>query len=52
MGGQCLAIFRPFKKPAASALNKSLEKTSEPRMKRKGESGSPYLKPLDGEKNP
>jgi hypothetical protein len=30
----------------------SLEKTSKPKIKRKGDRGSPYLNPLPGEKKP
>ena len=33
---QCLEILRPLIDPALSALNNSLERTSEPMMKRKG----------------
>jgi hypothetical protein len=47
-----LAIFRSFKFPTTSSLNKSFERTSEPKMKRKGDRGSPYHSPLAGENMP
>jgi hypothetical protein len=50
IGVQFLAILRPFKLPFISSLNMSLEKTSTPKIKRKGERGSPCLNPLPGEK--
>jgi hypothetical protein len=45
-----MAILSPFKLPFLSSLNMSLEKTSKPKIKRKGERGSPCLNPLLGEK--
>jgi hypothetical protein len=47
-----LEIFRPLRLPAASSLNKSLDRTSEPKMNKKGERGSPCLRPLLGGKCP
>jgi hypothetical protein len=38
--------------PLLSSLNRSLERTSTPKMKRKGERGSPCLNPLSREKRP
>jgi hypothetical protein len=50
MVGEDLEIFRPLMFPAASSLNKSLDKTSAPKMNKKRERGSPCLRPLEGEK--
>jgi hypothetical protein len=47
--GEFLAIFIPLTLPSFSYLSSSLESNSDPRIKRKGEIGSPCLKPLDGE---
>jgi hypothetical protein len=52
MAGEDFEIFRPLIFPAASSLNKSLDKTSAPKMNKKGERGSPCLRPLVGEKSP
>jgi hypothetical protein len=52
IAGEDLAIFIPFIFPSLSSWSKSLESTSDPRIKRKGERGSPCLKPLLGENNP
>jgi hypothetical protein len=38
--------------PFLSSMNDSLEKTSEPKIKRKGDYGSPCLNPLSEEKKP
>ena len=46
-----LEIFKPLMLLAASSLNKSLEKTSAPKMNKKGERGSPCLRPFLGENN-
>jgi hypothetical protein len=46
---ECLEIFRPLILPRASSLNSNLKRTSEPKMKRKGEKGPPCLRPLSGE---
>jgi hypothetical protein len=48
MDKECLEIFRPLILPRASSLNSNLERTSEPKMKRIGERGSPNLRPLSG----
>jgi hypothetical protein len=42
----------PLIEPFLSSLNISLEKTSAPKIKRKGKRGSPCLNPLSGEKSP
>jgi hypothetical protein len=49
---ESLAIFIPLIFPSLSSLSNNLESNSEPMMKRKGERGSPCLKPLEGEKRP
>jgi hypothetical protein len=50
--GVFLEICRPLMVPALSSLNMSLENTSNPRMKRKGDRGSPCLRLLVGEMIP
>jgi hypothetical protein len=52
MGVVFLAIDRPLRFPNASSLNSNLESTSDPMMNRKGERGSPCLRPLFGENKP
>jgi hypothetical protein len=52
MAGEFLEIFKPLMLPKASSLNSSLEITSEPKMKRKGERGSLCLRPLSGKNLP
>lgn len=49
IAGQFLTILRPFNELANFSLRSSQESTSAPRMKRKGDRGSPWLKPLEGE---
>jgi hypothetical protein len=46
MVGLFLDIFKPLILPRVTFLNSNLERTSELRIKRKGERGSPYLRPL------
>ena len=51
----CCAVsgnLQTMKEPFLSSLNISLEKTSEPKIKRKGDKGSPCLNPLPGEIKP
>jgi hypothetical protein len=50
MAGEDFEISRPLMFPAASSLNKSLDKTSAPKMNKKGERGSPCLRPIVGGK--
>ena len=52
MAGVFLEIFRPFILPRASSLNNNLERTSMPRINKKGKRGSPCLRPLLGENKP
>ena len=52
MAGLFLEIFKPLILLKASSLNNNLERTSEPRINRKGEKGSPYLRLLLGENKP
>ena len=51
MARVCLEIFRPLRFPTASSLNSKRERTLEPKINRKGEKGSPCLRPLFGENN-
>jgi hypothetical protein len=51
-GRGILKMWRPLSKPTISSLNISLEKTSVPRMKRKGDKGSPCFRPLEGKSLP
>ena len=48
IGGQFLAILMPCKLPRCSSFKMSLDKISDPRMKRNGERGSPCLRPREG----
>jgi hypothetical protein len=52
MAGVVLEIFKPLMLPTASSLNNSLDRTSALKINKKGERGSPCLRPLLGEKNP
>jgi hypothetical protein len=52
MDGQFLAILIPCRLPSCSSLRKSLERTSEPKIKGKGDKGLPCLRPREGLKNP
>jgi hypothetical protein len=52
MGEVFLAILSPLIWRRLSSLNIILENTFEPRINKKGERGSPYLKPLAGENKP
>ena len=52
MAGLFLGIFKPLILARASSLNNNLERTSEPSINRKGERGSPCLRPLLGENKP
>jgi hypothetical protein len=52
MAGLFLEIFKPLMLPRASSLNSNLERTSKPRINKKGERGSLYLRPLLGENIP
>ena len=52
MAGLFLEILRPLMWPRLASWNISLENTSDPKMKRKGERGSPCLRPLAGEIKP
>jgi hypothetical protein len=48
IGGQALAIRIPLSSPIDSRWWNSRDRTSVPKIKRKGENGSPWRKPLDG----
>ena len=52
MGGLFLAILIPCKLPNCSSLRKSLERNLEPKINRKGDKGSPCLRPRESLKNP
>ena len=52
MAGLFVEIFKPLILPRASSLNSNLERTSEPRINRKGDRGSPCLRPLLEENKP
>jgi hypothetical protein len=52
MGGHILAILMPWIRPKLSSLSISLDNISAPKINKKGESGSPCLKPLKGENLP
>ena len=49
---QFLEILRPFMEPTLSAVNSSLERILEPMIRRKGERGSPCLRPFLGKMQP
>ena len=52
MVGVVLEIFKPLMLPAASSLNNGLDRTSLPKINKKGKKGSPCLRPLLGGKSP
>jgi hypothetical protein len=52
MAGVFLEIFSLFILPRASSINNNLERTSMPRMNKKGERESPCLRPLLRENKP
>jgi hypothetical protein len=45
MRGFILAILIPWRELKFSSVNKSFERISKPSIKRKGDRGSPFLKP-------
>ena len=52
MDGLFMGIFKPLILPRASFLNNNLERTSEPRINKKGDRGSPCLRPFLGDNKP
>jgi hypothetical protein len=48
MEGLILAVLISWREPKFPSPNKSLERISKPSIKRKGDRGSPCLKPLEG----
>jgi hypothetical protein len=48
IGAQPLAILKPLRDPMLSSRSNSLERTSVPKINKKGERGSPCLSPLSG----